>query len=94
VDASLSEPSLAIAGGQRWLMMHAGKRKDARLVLIPVDENMKATGKPYDVAATAGGAADSRLVALDGGKLMAVYIQAGKEGDELVSQVLTCSAKN
>lgn len=94
VDASLSEPSLAIAGGQRWLMMHAGKRKEARLVLVPVDENMKATGKPYDVAATAGGAADSRLIALDGGKLMAVYIQAGKEGDELVSQVLTCSVKS
>lgn len=94
VDASLSEPSLAISGGQRWLMMHAGKRREARLVVLPVDESMKVTGKPYDVAGTAGGVAESRLFPLDGGKILAVFIQAGKEGDELVSQELTCSVKS
>jgi len=93
VDASLSEPSLAIAGSQRWLMMHAGKRREARLVVLPVDEHMKVTGKSYDVAGTAGGVVESRLFALDGGKVLAVFIQAGKEGDELVSQELTCSVK-
>lgn len=94
VDASLSEPSLAIVGGQRWLMMHAGKRREARLVVLPVDENMKATGKPYDVVGTAGGVAESRLFPLDGGKILAVFIQGTKEGDELVSQELTCAVKS
>lgn len=94
VDASLSEPSLAISGGQRWLMMHAGKRREARLVVLPVDESMKPTGKPYDVAGTAGGVAESRLFPLDGGKILAVFIQGTKEGDELVSQELTCAVKS
>ncbi|MCC6900298.1 MAG: hypothetical protein IT377_15065 [Polyangiaceae bacterium] len=94
VDASLSEPSLAISGGKRWLMLHAGKRREARLVVMPVDESLKPTGKSYDVA-SGGSVADSRLFPLDGGKVLAVYIQASKDsGDELVSQVLTCNVKS
>ncbi len=94
VDASTSEPSLAIVGGQRWLLVHAGKRREARLVVLPVDESLKPTGKVHEV--TSGGTvADSRLIALDGGKIMAVYIQRAKDGgDELVGQVLTCAVKN
>ncbi len=94
VDASLSEPSFAVTGGQRWLSMHAGKRRDARLVVVPVDEHMKAVGKHWDVEGTQGGVAESRLFALDGGRLLALYIQGTKEGDELVSQVLSCSVKS
>jgi hypothetical protein len=63
-------------------------------VVLPVDENLKATGKSYDVA-SGGSVADSRLFPLDGGKVLAVYIQASKDsGDELVSQVLTCGVKS
>ncbi len=94
VDASLSEPSLAISGGKRWLLVHAGKRREARLVVMPVDDSLKAIGKSFDVA-SGGSVADSRLFPLDGGKVLAVYIQASKDGgDELVSQVLTCGVKS
>ena len=63
-------------------------------MVLPVDESLKPTGKVHEV--TSGGTvADSRLIALDGGKIMAVYIQRAKDGgDELVGQVLTCGVKN
>ncbi|MBK7583687.1 MAG: hypothetical protein IPI67_26270 [Myxococcales bacterium] len=94
MDASLSEPSFALAGSQRWLSVHSGKRRDARLMVLPVDANMKAVGKPFEVTTGSGGVVESSLFAIDGGKLMAVYIQGTKDGDELVSQELTCNVKS
>jgi hypothetical protein len=92
-DGSFAEPTLARAGEQNWLSYQAGARREGRLVVLPVDGQLRAAGKPHDV--TSGGTTvyESHLFALDEGKLLALYIQNAEPGAELVSEVLTCSVR-
>jgi hypothetical protein len=93
-DPSLAEPTLARAGDQRWLAYQAGSRREARLVVLPVDAQLKAAGRPFDVTPSGATVYESHIFGLPGGKLLAVYIQNGDPGAELVSEVLTCNAKS
>ena len=45
--ASLSEPSVARVGKQRWLAYQGGGRREGQLVLTPVDAAITPVGRPY-----------------------------------------------
>jgi hypothetical protein len=93
-DPSLSEPNIAMAGSQRWLLYHQGARHDSTLHLIPIDQNMRSAGKPFMVVGGTDSVTESAIFPLDGDKLLVVYITAEKSGDELASEVLSCKAKS
>jgi hypothetical protein len=87
IDTSLAEPNLALVGAQRWLSVQAGKRRSERFVVIPVDAGLAPMGAPLTLGAGKGAVSESRLFALGGGRLLAVYLR----GSELVSTQLECS---
>lgn len=85
-----SEPVLARVGDQRWLAFHTGKRREAALDVVPVDDKLASTGRPFAVTADGETAYESYLADLDGGRLLVVYIQGGAS-PQLVSETLTCN---
>ena len=42
---SQAEPTIAKAKGQRWISFHAGERRRGQLVVLPVDEKLRAAGE-------------------------------------------------
>jgi len=90
-SGSLAEPTLTRVGNQRWLAYQSGKRREAELVVVPVDAELAAVGRPYTVTTGSDPAAESAIFGLDGGRLVVVYI---KHADgQLVSDVLRCEVK-
>lgn len=94
VAASLAEPTLARSGDQRWLSFQAGERREGRLTLVPVDARFQAVGRPHAVTPEGVTVYESHVFGLGGGKLLAVYLQNGDPGAELVSEVLSCQVEN
>jgi hypothetical protein len=90
---SLAEPALAIVNGQRWISVNAGSKREAQLVLVPVDASLKRSGKTHALTNELSTVLESRLFALANGQILAVYIEATSSGDELTSQVLSCQVK-
>ncbi len=91
---SLAEPSFVMVGNQRWLGFHAGAKREAPFVIVPVDAKLARAGKSHPLTAAGSSVAESRLFPLPGGQILAVYIESSSGGDELASQVLTCQAKS
>jgi hypothetical protein len=78
---------------RRWLSYTQGDRKKgkARLKLLPVDESFKALGPPFTVNEDAG-AAEPRLVAVEDGDILVVYLRDQPTGAaELVGETLRCT---
>lgn len=90
---SLAEPALAVVNGQRWISVNAGSKREAQLVLVPVDANLKRSGKTHALTNELSTVLESRLFALANGQILAVYIEATSSGDELTSQLLSCQVK-
>jgi hypothetical protein len=91
---SMAEPTIGRVGNQRWLSYHAGKRREGELVIVPVNAELAAIGKPYTVTAPGQTAYESGLFGLEGGRLLAVYLRnVAGGGAELVSETLTCEVK-
>lgn len=89
---SLSEPSFALVGSQRWLSFQAGSRRDAQLMIAPVDASFKPLGKGQVIAEKV---VESALYPLADGKILAVTLESGEGGStDLASRVLTCSVKS
>ena len=93
-DASLAEPSLARAGGERWLGFHAGTRRGGQLTIVPVDDKLNRAGRSYQVSGADDEIYESLVFGLSEGRLLAVMLRSTKDsGAELVSQVLSCSVR-
>jgi hypothetical protein len=91
--ASMAEPTVGRIGNQRWLSYHGGKRREGELVIVPVNAQLSATGRPYTVTRADQTAYESGLFGLEGGKLLVVYLRNAGGGPELVSETLTCEVK-
>ena len=91
--SSFAEPTLAKAGAQRWLSYQTGARREGALSVVPVDAELKRAGRPHEVTPSGVTVYESHLFGIAGDKLLAVYIQNGEPGAELVSEVLSCSVK-
>ena len=91
-DESLAEPTFARVGEQRWLAYHVGDRRDGRIVIVPVNGQLAAIGRPYIATADTDAVYESHLFGLDQQRLLIVYIARPNKGaTELVSEVLNCS---
>ena len=91
--ASMAEPTVGRIGNQRWLSYHAGKRRQGELVIVPVNAQLAATGRPYTVTRADQTSYESGLFGLEGGKLLVVYLRNSNSGTEVVSETLTCEVK-
>ena len=92
--SSLAEPTLALAGSQRWLAYHAGGRRSGRLSLMPVDPALRTAGRSHELTEEGTTVYESAILPLAGGKLLALSIQLAEPGAELVSEVLSCDVKS
>jgi hypothetical protein len=93
-DPSLAEPTLTRSGDQRWLSFQAGGRREGRMVIVPVDAELRPVGKPFDVTPSGSSVYESHIFGIGDGKLVAIYISNTDPSAELVSEVLTCSVKS
>jgi hypothetical protein len=91
-EPSIAEPSFARAGSQGWLAVHAGPRRRARLTLVPVDDDLRSKGdRFFELTGKGDSVYESYLLALDGERLLLVYIlNMDGGGSELQSRVLRC----
>jgi hypothetical protein len=92
--ASLSEPSVARIGKQRWLAYQAGERREGQLMLTPVDAALAPVGRPYALTEGQRSVYESLVLGLKGDRLLAVFLQNSDDGAELVSEVLHCTVKS
>ena len=91
---SLAEPTLAIAGEQRWLVYHTGKRRQGSLVLLPVDKDLKAAGKSFALTEAGVETYESYAFARDGQVVVAYITRAkAKQPAQLITETLTCNVQ-
>lgn len=90
VDPSLAEPSMASIGGRKLLLVQAGARTAAKLMLVPVNDQLAAVGPALSLAEGKTGVIDSRIAALGGDKVVVVYLRSSSAGTELASETYTC----
>jgi hypothetical protein len=88
--SSLAEPTYARARDQRWVSFHAGDRRKGVLKIVPVDEKLAPVGAAHTVSDPEETVYESHLVGLENGELLAVYIQNGAPGADLISRRLQC----
>jgi hypothetical protein len=93
-DSSLAEPTLARIGDQRWLAYHAGDRREGRLTVVPVSDDLAEAGRAHVVTDKDSHAYESHLFSI-GSELLLVYITRPDKGKpaELVSERLSCSVQ-
>ncbi|MBI4705080.1 MAG: hypothetical protein HY744_28570 [Deltaproteobacteria bacterium] len=90
-EESMAEPTLARVGEQRWLAYQGGDRRRAALLLVPVDRELAAAGRSYQVSAEGEEVFESHVFALGDGRLLVAYIARAANGPAgLVSEVLRC----
>ncbi len=91
-DESMAEPTLVQLAKQRWLAYHAGDRRKGRLMVVPVDAQLSAVGRPHGVTDPKAQAYESHLLKAVGDQLLVVYIARPAPGKpaHLVSEKLTC----
>ena len=77
--------------GRRWLSYVDGARGHGKLFIAPLDENFKATGRPYEITQNGDKASEARMVATTGGTLLVAFLREGDGGStELVTEDLEC----
>ena len=87
---SLAEPTFARAADQRWVSFHAQDRRKGVLKIVPVDQKLAPVGAAHTVSDPGETVYESYLVGLESGELLAVYIQNGAPGADLISRRLQC----
>ncbi|MCU0659405.1 MAG: hypothetical protein MUF64_30325 [Polyangiaceae bacterium] len=93
-EDSETEPELVIdKKGQRWLAYLEGEREKGHLEILPIDGNMRRMGRPYAVTEDKERAAEARVVPLDDGDLLVVYLRDNEGKIELVTEELSCEVK-
>lgn len=94
-DGSQSSPELVIdKKKQMWLAYVEGERDKGHLEIMPVNAEMKRVGRPHVVTEDKERASEARVVPMDDGDLLVVYLRDTEGKVELVSEELTCSVKN
>ncbi len=88
--SSLAEPTLARADDKRWVSFHADDWRKGVLRIVPVDEKLAPVGAAHTVSDPDETVYESYLVGLEDGELLAVYIQNGAPGADLISRRLQC----
>jgi hypothetical protein len=90
-----TDPELVVdKHGQRWVAYISGERDKGHLELVPVGADMKRVGRPYLVTEDKERASEARVVPLDDGDLLVVYIRDLEGKVELVSEELSCEVKH
>lgn len=91
VVGSRSEPDFARdSTGRRWLAYIAGERGKGQLMIAPVDESFRVTGRSYAVTKAEDAAAEARLIPMADGHLFAVFLRDSSGKTELVTEELSC----
>jgi len=88
--SSLAEPTFARADDKRWVSFHTADWRKGVLTIVPVDEKLSPVGAAHTVSDPNETVYESHLVGLENGELLAVYIQNGAPGADLVSRRLQC----
>lgn len=93
-EASFSAPELTHdEKGRRWLVYTEGAREKGHLRITPLGVDLQPSGRTFAVTSGDVHASEARLIALNGGKLMVVYLRDREGRTELVSEQLDCEVK-
>lgn len=80
--------------GQRWMSYVDGERGNGHLEIVPVGEDFRATGKPFEITTEEERASEARLVALGDGVILVAYLREKADPKdktiELVTEDLVC----
>lgn len=94
-DDNETEPELVIdKKGQRWMAYIEGERDKGHLEVLPINAEMKRMGRPYIVTEDKERAAEARVVPMDDGELLVIYLRDNEGKVELVTEELSCEVKN
>ena len=88
--SSLAEPTFARADDKQWVSFHTADWRKGVLMIVPVDEKLSPVGAAHTVSDPNETVYESYLVGLENGELLAVYIQNGAPGADLISRRLQC----
>jgi hypothetical protein len=93
-EASFSAPELTHDDkGRRWLVYTEGARDKGHLHVTPLGVDLQPNGRTFAVTTGDVHVSEARLVALNAGKLLIVYIRDKEGKTELVSEHLDCEVK-
>ncbi len=91
---SMSEPSMARVGRERWLGVQVGDRRASELHVVRVDEKLGAVGKPFLVSEPAERVYEARVTALGSGAMIALYVTSPENAAaELRQAIFECPAE-